>query len=93
MSMALLGSVCFGVCPSHKNPTPYTATFVTADPVVVGAVGVGAVAVSSCGHPAVLITGSPITMVTGHPLGRIGDTGTNGGTCSVLTGSPIVTVK
>ncbi len=83
-----------GTCPCHDSPVGYTTLFVTGAPhtTVEGhpAGVVGTVGVSSCGHSTIALTGSSISDSDNAPLHRIGDTGSNCGPYTVVTGSPVV---
>lgn len=89
-----VGDTAIGTCPCHKSPVPYTATIASGAATVmvngVPAGTVGGTAISSCGHPVTLISGSPTVMADGLPVHRVGDSGTNGGPSTTVSGSPDV---
>jgi hypothetical protein len=85
------GFIGIGVCPCHKSPQQYTTIFVTGAATVLTnnaqTAIIGTTGVASCGHPTVALTGAGSVLAVGGGVHRIGDTGTNCGSYTVVTGS------
>jgi len=85
------GFIGVGVCPCHKSPQQYTTIFVTGAASIntngVATAIIGSTGVASCGHPTVALTGAGTVLAEGSGVHRIGDTGANCGSYTVLTGS------
>lgn len=93
MNPARNGDMCIGVCPCHKKPQNWTATWVAATTVITEGqprVNMSCMAISSCGHPVVPIVGSSTVMINGSPSHRVGDTAQNCGMGVTITGASTV---
>lgn len=93
-AIARVGDIGVGICYDHDSPTSYTTTFISGSTTVManGAVSciVGTIGVSSCGHNTVALSGSPDVSHSNQPVHRVGDTGSNSGPYTVVSGSPNV---
>ncbi len=89
--VSAIGFIGVGVCPCHKSPQQYTTIFVTGTTTVStngsATATIGSTGVASCGHPTVALTGAGTVLAAGSGVHRIGDTGANCGSYTVLTGS------
>jgi hypothetical protein len=96
LGVTKVGDIGVGVCSCHLSPVNFTATLITgAGSVLTNGMPtgiVGAIAISSCGHPVTIIVGSGTVVSTSSPTHRVGDVGVNcGGISTTITGSGTVT--
>jgi len=86
-----VGDIGIGICPCHQSPVQYTTVFVTGAETVktneLTTTIISTIGMASCGHPTVALTGSPSVLMENKPVHRIGDTGTNCGPYTSITGS------
>jgi len=90
------GDIGLGICPAHLTPVSYTTTFIgNATTVLTNGqttVTIGAIGISTCGHPTIALTGSSSVNAEGNGIHRIGDSGQNPGPYTAVTGSTNVIV-
>ena len=87
------GDMAIGVCPCHKKPKNWMATWVASTTVITEGqprVNVGCIAISNCGHTVVALSGSSTVMINGAPSHRVGDKAQNCGMGVTITGAATV---
>lgn len=87
------GDIAIGICPCHKRPKDWTATWVSGTTVITEGqprVNLTCIAIASCGHPVVALTGSSSVMINGSPSHRVGDMAQNCGMGTTVTGAATV---
>ena len=94
-AIGVTGSTGTGVCPHHSSPLAYVTTIYTGASNV-GSSGedlaiVGSLGSSTCGHTTTALTGSSLITYEGDTgVHRVGDTGANYGTYTLVTGDTLL---
>lgn len=91
VSVAKIGDTGIGTCPKHKSPKIYNVTFISGAGTVnangVPIANLTTVGIATCGHPTVVISVSGTVNAEGTGVHRVGDSGMNYGTYTVVSGS------
>ena len=91
VGISKIGDTGIGTCPAHKSTKIYTVTFISGASTVnvngVPAANLTTVGIASCGHPTIAISVSATVYANGTGVHRIGDSGLNYGSYTVVSGS------
>jgi uncharacterized Zn-binding protein involved in type VI secretion len=94
VAIARVGDVGIGICPKHKSPKIYNVTFISGASTVnangVPVCNMTTTGIATCGHPTTTISVSGTVYAEGTGVHRLGDSGMNYGSYTVIAASPNV---
>jgi uncharacterized Zn-binding protein involved in type VI secretion len=91
VGIARVGDMGLGICPKHKSPKIYNVTFVSGAATVntngLSTTNLTTIGVATCAHPTVVISVSATVSAEGTGVHRLGDSGINYGSYTVISSS------